>query len=40
MIQVNLAQVLKQFDDDPFYEKIIKRETDLIVSKHIDVDKK
>lgn len=40
MIQVNLAQVLKQFDDDPFYEEIIQRETDLIVNKHIDVERK
>lgn len=38
MIQVNMAQILKRFDDDPRYDKIIKDETALIVKHHINTE--
>ena len=40
MIQVNLAQVLKRFDDNPIYDQIIDKEISMIVKHHIDIDKK
>ncbi|MCY1152801.1 MAG: AGE family epimerase/isomerase [Sphaerochaetaceae bacterium] len=40
MIQVNLAQVLKRFDDNPFYDQMIFNETKLIIENHIDEKQK
>lgn len=39
MIQVNMAQILKRFDENPVYERIINQEIATIVKHHIKTDK-
>jgi len=38
MIQINLAQILKRFDDNPMYDEMIKNETKLIIDNHFDIE--